>query len=379
LAGKLDDQPVCAVASTSFAISAISIHQPPWLLGNDWFRGTIARKFVRHTGTQVRPISLEDEVTMAVRATNTLRREVGCDLQKCAAVVFVSPSFVPISIARKYLGDERAGEESVQRAAQRFARRLGMSTCRVIGINWFCAGYAKAMSILVRRTLPALNLEQDQFALVVTVGRISRITDYECKQTAPLFGDIATATLVARADSLRYPAHFQLLLAHAEQQKVDGVFFQFHSRENVLAPTPDGGQTRIPRRLVFSLDGMGIADAAPRAMSNALATSLSAMGLCPDDVQHVVPHQAGTAIVRLTAMKMAEIGIRAEIANGLTSHVGNLSSSSIAFALKQLWASLQGTIACPTAAVGNPGEAKIAQGCLLLQSTPYHDKRTLAA
>ncbi|HEV3137801.1 MAG TPA: hypothetical protein VGZ26_07845, partial [Pirellulales bacterium] len=133
---------------------------------------------------------MEDEVTMAVRATNNLQREVGCDLQNCAAVVFVSPSFVPISIARKFLGNERAIGESVQLAAQRFARRLRLSNCRVIGINWFCAGYAKAMSILLRRMLPTLNLGQDQFALVVTVSRISRITDYECKQTAPLFGDI---------------------------------------------------------------------------------------------------------------------------------------------------------------------------------------------
>lgn len=368
-----------ATVSTSFGISAIATHEPAWLLGNDWFGATIARKFVQHTGTELRPVSLEDEVTMAVRATNNLQRETGCDLQNCSAVVFVSPSFVPVSVARKHLGDQRASEESVQRAAERFAQRLGLSRGPVIGINWFCAGYAKAMSILLRHTLPSLHLEPDQFALVITAGRISRITDYECKQTGPLFGDIATATLVARTDSHRFPTHFELLTASAEKQPASGVFFQFHVRDNVLSPTQDGGQMRIPRRLVFSLDGMGIADAAPRAMSDALAKSLSAVHLRAEDVARVVPHQAGAAIVRLTAMKLEDIGIRAETANGLTSRVGNLSSSSIPFALKQLWHGLHGTIACPTAAVGNPGEAKIAQGCVLLQSTVYHDKRTLAA
>ena len=104
---------MCAVPSTGFGISAISIYEPPWLLGNDWFRGTIPRKFEQHTGTQVRPISLEDEFAMAVRATTNLQREVGCDLQKCAAVIFVSPSFVPVSVARKYLGQERAIGENV--------------------------------------------------------------------------------------------------------------------------------------------------------------------------------------------------------------------------------------------------------------------------
>lgn len=367
------------IGPTGFGISAISTYLPPWLLGNEWFRGTIARKFVQHTGTELRPVSLEDEVTMAVRAVANLQREVGCDLQKCAAVVLVSPSFVPISVARKYLGDAGSINENIQWATEKFARRLGLSNCPVVGANWFCAGYAKAMSILLRHTLPALDLGEEQFALLVTAGRISRITDYECKQTAPLFGDVATVTLIAREDSRCYPPHFNVLHAHAEQQQASGVFFQFHRRENVLAPTPDGGETRVPWRLVFSLDGMGIAEAAPRAMSSAMARALSAASLRPQDVQHVVPHQAGTAIVRLTAMKLEEIGIRGEIANGITSRVGNLSSSSIPFALKQLWSNLHGLVACPTAAVGNPGEAKIAQGCLLLQSTLYHDRRMIAA
>lgn len=369
---------MCAAVSASFGISAIAIHEPPWLLGNEWFGGMIPRKFAQHTGTHLRAISKEDEVAMAVRATKSLQYDVNCDLRDCVALVFVSPSFVPTVVARKFLGDERAREESVQRAAQRFARQLGVSSGRVIGVNWFCAGYAKALAIL-GRTLSQVSLADEQFALVVTASRISRITDYECKQTGPLFGDIATATLLADIDSRRYPVHFGLLSANAEERAADGVFFDFHLRENVLSPTPDFGKTRVPRRLVFSLDGMGIADAAPRAMSAALDKALAASGIRPEEVRFVVPHQAGTAIVRLTAMKLEEIGIRAETANGLTSRVGNLSSSSIPYALKQLWNRLEGTIACPTAAVGNPGVAKVSQGCLLLQATPRHEMLVRAA
>ena len=155
----------------------------PWLLGNDWFAETIPRKFVQHTGTQERAISLDDEVAMAVQAVKTLQRDTDCDLRNCVALVFVSPSFIPMVAARKYLQREQAREESVQLAAQRVAGQLGMSTCRVIGINWFCAGYVRAMSIL-GRCLSKLNFAPDKFALVVTASRISRITDYECKQTA---------------------------------------------------------------------------------------------------------------------------------------------------------------------------------------------------
>src|SRR5438445_631664 len=129
-------------------ISAIGTYEPPWLLSNDWFEGTISRKFVQHTGTKLRPISLEDEVTMAVQATNNLQREVYCDLRNCIAVVFATPSFVPIVVARKYLDEERVRQESIQRAARQFAQRLGISPRHVTGINWFCSGYAKALSIV---------------------------------------------------------------------------------------------------------------------------------------------------------------------------------------------------------------------------------------
>ena len=39
-------------------ISAISLHQPPWELENDWFGDTMPRKFAHHTGIEARAISL---------------------------------------------------------------------------------------------------------------------------------------------------------------------------------------------------------------------------------------------------------------------------------------------------------------------------------
>jgi hypothetical protein len=93
----------------------------------------------------------------------------------------------------------------------------------------------------------------------------------------------------------------------------------------------------------------------------------------------VVPHQAGAGIVRFTGMKLESCGVRGELINGLTQHVGNTSSCSIPFALKNTWQRLSGLIACPTAAVGSPGIAEVSQGCILLRSTPQHDRQRQAA
>ena len=359
-------------------ISALSVYEPSWSLGNDWFDGKMPRKFAQHTGIEARFVSHEDEVALGWQAVRKLQAECGCDLKDCAALVFVSPSFVPMNTAHQHLSDEAARRERTRRAARQLARRLGVGNCSVTAVNWFCSGYPRALSQVTQRILPKLPLRSKQFVLVVTASRISRITDYGCPQTAGLFGDLSTATLIARTDSRAYPVHFELLHASAERRAASAPFFNFQVRENVLKPTPSGGEQHDARRLVFSLDGMGIADAAPRAMAGALDAALTSTGIAKDDVSYILPHQAGAAIVRLTAMKVEQLGIRGEVINGLTRQIGNVSSSSVPFGLKKHWSQLRGLIACPTAAVGTPGRAEVLQGCLLLRATPLHERNTVA-
>ena len=218
-------------------------------------------------------------------------------------------------------------------------------------------------------------LGTDQFLLVVTSSRISRITDYSCKQTAALFGDLATATLIAPTASRKYPTHFDILYANAQKQKADSPYFDFHLRQNVPTPQLDGTTEHEPERLVFSLDGMGIADIAPRAMSSAVTQALESTGIRGEDIRFNIPHQAGAGIVRFTGLKLESSGVRGELINGLTQHVGNISSCSIPYALKQTWPRLTGLITCPTAAVGSPGIKEVSYGCVLLRSTPHHDRQ----
>jgi 3-oxoacyl-[acyl-carrier-protein] synthase III len=132
-------------------------------------------------------------------------------------------------------------------------------------------------------------------------------------------------------------------------------------------------------RLVYSLDGMAIAEIAPRAMAAAVGAALEAGSLAPDDVRFVVPHQAGTGIVRFTGMKLEELGVRGELVNGLTRHTGNTSACSIPHALAQTWSRLQGVVACPSAAVGSPGKPEVLQGCILLRATALHERLGSAA
>jgi len=366
---------MAARTTPPLGIAAIAIHEPAWQLDNGWFGDAMPRKFARHTGIESRGVSLVDEVTMGVAAVRRLQRQTGCSLADCRGVMFVSPSFIPASVAYRELGPEAAATERPGPAARRLTERLGIPDCRAVGINWFCCGYSRAVELVHRRWAPRLGLRRNEYLLVVVATRISRITDYGCSQTAGLFGDMASATLVTTPANRRHPVHFEILHAAAERQPADKAAFDFHRRREVPVPSPRGGRLVADERIVYTLDGMAIAEAAPRAMAAATASSLAAANLAPGDVDYVVPHQAGTGIVRFTGMQLDSLGVRGELVNGLVARTGNVSACSVPHALAQTWPRLGGVIACPTAAVGAPGRPEVLQGCVLLRATPHHQRQ----
>ena len=322
---------------------------------------------------------MEDEVALAIHATEKLIAETGCDMRNCAALVFTSPSFVPMPVARELMDESRAEQEELHLAAERFVDRIGIQPRQVIATNTYCAGYATALSAVLQTINPTIDLQQDEFILVLTASRISRITDYACRQSSALFGDLATATMISRLDNISNPVHFELFGARVEEVATNRPFFEFSLRKQVLAPTCEGGQRFDPERVVFSLDGMGIADTAPRAMASAASDMLEETGLEPQNIQYIVPHQAGSGIVRFAEMKLREAGFTADVINGMTSTVGNVSSGSVPFTLDKLWHQLDGNILCPVASVGPPGKCAVSQGCIALRSTAAHQSHTRAA
>jgi 3-oxoacyl-[acyl-carrier-protein] synthase-3 len=365
--------------TTPLGIAAIAVHEPAWVLDNGWFGAAMPRKFVHHTGIESRAVSLDDEVTMARDAVRALVRQTACDLTDCRGILLVSPSLIPPAVAQRHLEPAAAACERPGHAARHLVRRLGLRHCRAVGINWFCSGYSRALALVHHRWAPRMALGDGQFVIVVVASRISRITDYACRQTGGLFGDMATATLLAPVNSRRHPVHFTIFHAHATKQPLDRPAFDFHLRADVPVPMPDGGSRVAARRLVYSLDGMAIAEAAPRAMAAAVATALAEARLAGSAVDFVVPHQAGSGIVRFTGMQLDGLGIGGELVNGLTRQTGNVSACSIPHALHRTWGRLRGIVACPTTAVGNPGRAEISQGCVLLRATPHHERQPTRA
>ena len=231
-------------SGTPVGIAAIAVHEPPWTLANDWFGAAMPRKFVHHTGIESRAISLDDEVTMAHDVVRGLARQTGCDLHDCRGIILVSPSLIPPTIAQRHLAPAAAACERPGHAARHLVRRLGLRHCRSAGLNWFCSGYSRALTVVHHRWAPRLALREGQFVIVVVASRISRITDYGCRQTGGLFGDMATATLLSPVTSRRHPVHFTIEHAHATKWPLDRPAFDFISAPTSPCRCPTGGAER---------------------------------------------------------------------------------------------------------------------------------------
>jgi 3-oxoacyl-[acyl-carrier-protein] synthase-3 len=361
-------QPKDPSIDQSVGIAAIGYYRPGWSLPNAWFQPRMPRKFAQHTGIEARSIAEEDEVVLAGKAVADLAQQVSLDPNDCAGLILACPSLIPQSVARRYLDREQVKREQPMRVARTLASRLGIAAERALGINSFCSGYARALTLVSSKFLAQRSLKPNEYLLVVTSTRISRINDFGCQQSGALFGDMATATLIARCDSPRFPVQFELVDAAYRKQPSAKPYFDFTLRSQVLVPTRDGRQGFDANRLVFSLDGLGIAETAPRAMASEAAAMVRQHQLDPHAIDFVVPHQAGASIVRFTQMKLEELGVSAEVVNGMTHEIGNVSSSSVPYTLKQRWSSLYGNILCPVAAVGAPGKREVSQGCILLRA-----------
>ena len=124
---------------------------------------------------------------MGVRAVENLRRQTGCDLRKCVAVVFAGSSLIHGYIARRFLGEEQAQRENFRAVGRELVERLGIPLVRVFAINWGCSGYSKAMEIAARYVARRPRLRQDQFVLVVTVNRTSKIPRLRLQGDRPDF------------------------------------------------------------------------------------------------------------------------------------------------------------------------------------------------
>ncbi|MBL8775439.1 MAG: ketoacyl-ACP synthase III [Acidimicrobiales bacterium] len=179
---------------------------------------------------------------------------------------------------------------------------LGLDRCAAFDLNAACSGFV--YGLVVARGLMAAGLRR---ILLIGAETMSRIVDWDDRETAVLFGDGAGAVVLEATDGP------DTLLGH----DLGG--------DGAAAPLlwADRGD-------VLHMDGREVYRRAVRALVESSTAALDRAGLTVADVGLFVPHQANRRIIEASAERL---GIPPERVALMVERTGNTSAASIPLAL----------------------------------------------
>jgi len=216
--------------------------------------------------------------------------------RKAMAMAGVDPSEIDALVLSTTTPDRAvpATSATVQNA-------LGLK-CGAFDLNAACSGFVYAT--VVAHGLIAMGLNK---VLVVGTDVLSKITDWEDRNTAVLFADASGAIVLEASDS-----GTQLLGWDID---ADG------SAEKYLYANIGG---------FIHMEGKEVFRRAVRIMVDSAQKSLAAAGISADDLTLVAPHQANIRIIQAACERL---GVPMEKAALVMQYAGNTSSASIPLAL----------------------------------------------
>ncbi|MCM8770118.1 MAG: ketoacyl-ACP synthase III [Candidatus Omnitrophica bacterium] len=200
-------------------------------------------------------------------------------------------------------------------------KKLGLKSAPAFDISAACTGFLYGLE-LARCLIIAGNYKN---ILVVAAECMTRVTDYQDRNTCVLFGDGAGAAVVSAGES--------------EQNGLIGSFLAADGEHEDLVYIPAGG-SRLPasretvdRRLHFlKMEGSTLFKIAVLSMSEAVRILLKRFKVKPEEVGLIIPHQANLRIINGVAKNL---GIPEEKFYVNIQRYGNMSAASVAVALDE--------------------------------------------
>ena len=199
--------------------------------------------------------------------------------------------------------------------------RLGATNAGAFNVNAACMGFLSAFSMATQYVASGAA----ERVLVVGTEVLSRIVNWQDRNTCVLFGDGAGA-VVLEASEFGGPLGIVL---HSDGSKKQWLF-----AEGPCGPL-DAEGNGAPESLCFiNLDGPAIFKFAVNAMAGAVREACEKAGLTVRDIDLLVPHQANLRMIQGTAKAL---GLPPEQAVVTIDKYGNTSSASIPIAMSEAY------------------------------------------
>ncbi len=167
-------------------------------------------------------------------------------------------------------------------------RRLGIQGCPAFDVQAACSGFIYAMDLADRylRTGAARN------ALIIGCEMLSRITDWDDRATAVLFGDGAGAAVLQPSDE---PG---IISTHIHS---DG---QYEDLLQVPSGISLGYDAVCAEKAFIQMDGNAVFRRAVATLGSIARETLDGNGIDKHDIDWLVPHQANLRIISAAAKKL---------------------------------------------------------------------------
>ncbi len=179
--------------------------------------------------------------------------------------------------------------------------RLGAKNAAAMDVSAACAGFMYGV-VMAKHFVEA---DTYKHVLVVGVEKLSKITDWEDRNTAVLFGDGAGAAVVSQVSEGRGILSFEL--------GADGT-----------------GGKHLYQDEFIRMNGREVFKFAVRQMGESAVNVTEKAGLTTEDVDYLIPHQAN---IRIMEASRERLGLPVEKMSKSVHKYGNTSAASIPISL----------------------------------------------
>jgi 3-oxoacyl-[acyl-carrier-protein] synthase-3 len=179
--------------------------------------------------------------------------------------------------------------------------RLGAKNAAAMDVSAACAGFMYGV-VMAKHFVEA---DTYKHVLVVGVEKLSKVTDWEDRNTAVLFGDGAGAAVVSKVSEGRGILSFEL--------GADGT-----------------GGKHLYQDEYIRMNGREVFKFAVRQMGESAVNVTEKAGLSTEDVDYLIPHQAN---IRIMEASRERLGLPVEKMSKSVHKYGNTSAASIPISL----------------------------------------------
>lgn len=197
---------------------------------------------------------------------------------------------------------------------------IGAVSAAAFDINAACSGFVYAVAAAKK----FIESGSNKYVLVVSCEALSKVTDWEDRNTCVLFGDAAGAAVLGHVDD-----GYGVLNTHIG---ADGEVGHTITLPNLYLNEVDLQNRTHANKQVIWMDGSEVFKFAVRTLEQATLRVLEGTGVDLKDIKLIIPHQANQRIVEGAAKRL---GINMETMYTNLDRYGNTSSASIPVALEE--------------------------------------------